>query len=481
MVYSLSLSLSLSLSPSLGVPVSEAAVIDLNQVSGNEIVLTEDSSLLQSYLPTISKGETFAIKGKHTFTIGPSDASAMVDTYANATLQVEGSLSLIGNEAFGAMHTNQGSTIAIDEDLFISGTFKTSGIELVGVRSDTTIEPSTLTIGNNLLIHDATFSGSGPYVIQLQNSDIDAKNIKFENIKRTATSNGPFYLLGLMGNSSNVKAEGIEFLEVNSDTGFRAIEIGLPDSTLEVGYIDINNLTAKNGSYLGYSAGISSAGSVTATNEIRISNLEANTDDLFAVYAEGLTEKDTGQTYLSSLQTETLTIKNVKSLEKSAAGILSDLGKFNIKSIAIDGVSAKVNAAGVVLSNISRDSDFGHIKISNISGGVSSSGLQADNLTLSNGLEISNITSESGNAAAIVAMPVHEDDPGLVVNTTPGIANVIEGDLLTLSDSTDQTKQTKGKLTASFDGQASSLTGVSGFLCLGRLFQGQPNEAALCI
>ena len=24
-------------------------------------------------------------------------------------------------------------------------------------------------------------------------------------------------------------------------------------------------------------------------------------------------------------------------------------------------------------------------------------------------------------------------------------------------------------------------TGVSGFLCLGRLFQGQPNEAALCI
>lgn len=458
MVYSLSLSLS------LGVPVSEAAVIDLNQVSGNEIVLTEDSSLLQSYLPTIPKGETFAIKGKHTFTIGPSDASAMVDTYANATLQVEGSLSLIGNEAFGAMHTNQGSTIAIDEDLFISGTFKycSSGIELVGVRSDTTIKPSTLTIGNNLLIHDATFSGSGPYVIQLQNSDIDAKTIiKFENIKRTATSNGPFYLLGLMGNSSNVKAEGIEFLEVNSDTGFRAIEIGLPDSTLEVGYIDINNLTAKNGSYLEYSAGISSAGSVTATNEIRISNLEANTDDLFAVYAKGLTEKDTGQTYLSSLQTETLTIKNVKSLEKSAAGILSDLGKFNIKSIAIDGVSAKVNAAGVVLSNISRDSDFGHIKISNISGGVSSSGLQADNLTLSNGLEISNITSESGNAAAIVAMPVHEDDPGLVVNTTPGIANVIEGDLLTLSDSTDQTKQTKGKLTASFDGQASSLTGAT--------------------
>lgn len=295
-----------------------------NRASTTVVPLDELADLLfkATYLPTISKGETFAIKGKHTFTIGPSDASAMVDTYANATLQVEGSLSLIGNEAFGAMHPNQGSTIAIDEDLFISGTFKycSSGIELVGVRSDTTIEPSTLTIGNNLLIHDAIFSGSGPYVIQLQNSDIDAKNIKFENIKRTSTSNGPFYLLGLMGNCSNVKAEGIEFLEVNSDTGFLAIEIELPDSTLEVGYIDINNLTAKNGSYLEYSAGISSAGSVTATNEIRISNLEANTDDLFAVYAEGLTDEDTEQTYLSSLQTETLIIKNVKSLEKKRGG-----------------------------------------------------------------------------------------------------------------------------------------------------------------
>lgn len=441
-------------------PASEAAVIDLDQISGNEIVLTEDSSLLQSYLPRISEGATFAIKGKHTFTIGPSDASAMVDTYANATLQVEGSLSLIGNEAFGAMHTNQGSTIAIDEDLFISGTFKycSSGIELVGVRSDATNEPSKLTIGNNLLIHDATFSWSGPYVIQLQNSNIDAKNIKLENIKRTSTSDGPFYLLGLMGNSSNVKSDNVDIVEVESDTGFLAIAIDLPDSALNVGNVNIENLKAKNGSYLTYSAGISSSGSVTATNGIRISNLEANTDDLFAVYAEGLTEEDTEQTYLSSLQTETLIIKNVKSLEKNAAGILSDLGKFNIKSIAIDGVSAKVDAAGVVLSNISQDSDFGHIKIINIIGGASSSGLQADNLTLSNGLEISNITSESGNAAAIVAMPVHEDDPGLVVNATPGIANVIEGDLLTLSDSTDQTK---GKLTASFDGQASSLTGAT--------------------
>ena len=32
-----------------------------------------------------------------------------------------------------------------------------------------------------------------------------------------------------------------------------------------------------------------------------------------------------------------------------------------------------------------------------------------------------------------------------------------------------------------FDRKELDLEGVSGFLCLGRLFQGQPNEAALCI
>lgn len=443
-------------------PVSEAAVIDLDQVSGNEIVLTEDSSLLQSALPTIARGDTFSVKGKYTVTIGPAaDVWQIVSTNANVKLNIEGSLLLLAdkdNPVSGGIHTNNGTVIDVGEDLTISGGFKLAGsaIELVGVRSNDTDEASRLKVGNTLLIHDSTFSGSSPFVIQLINSDIESKNLKFENIKRTFTSNGPFYLLGLMGNSSKVRSDNVDIVEVESDTGFLAIAIDLPDSALNVGNVNIENLKAKNGSYLTYSAGISSSGSVTATNEIRISNLEANTDDLFAVYAEG--EKDTGQTYLSCLQTETLTIKNVKSLEKSAAGILSDLGKFNIKSIAIDGVSAKVDAAGVVLSNISQDSDFGHIKISNISGGVSSSGLQADNLTLSNGLEISNITSESGNAAAIVAMPVHEDDPGLVVNATPGIANVIEGDLLTLSHSTDQTK---GKLTASFDGQASSLTGAT--------------------
>lgn len=37
--------------------------------------------------------------------------------------------------------------------------------------------------------------------------------------------------------------------------------------------------------------------------------------------------------------------------------------------------------------------------------------------------------------------------------------------------------QTEGRR----DCSPSDLKGVSGFLCLGRLFQGQPNEAALCI
>lgn len=351
-----------SLSLSLGVPVSEAAVIDLDQVSGNEIVLTEDSSLLQSALPTIAGGDTFSVKGKYTLTIGPAaDVWQIVSTNANVKLNIEGSLLLLAdkdNPVSGGIHTNNGTVIDVGKDLTISGGFKFSGnaIQLVGVRSNDTNEASRLKVGNTILIHDSTFSGSNPFVIQLMNSDIESKNLKFESIKRTSTSNGPFYLLGLMGNSSKVRSDNVDIVEVESDTGFLAIAIDSSDSALNVGNVNIENLKAKNGSYLTYSAGISSSGSVTATNEIRISNLEANTDDLFAVYAEG--EKDTGQTYLSSLQTETLTIKNVKSLEKSAAGILSDLGKFNIKSIAIDGVSAKVDADGVVLSNISQDSDF---------------------------------------------------------------------------------------------------------------------------
>lgn len=123
-----------------------------------------------------------------------------------------------------------------------------------------------------------------------------------------------------MGNSSNVKSDNVDIVEVESDTGFLAIAIDLPDSALNVGNVNVENLKAKNGSYLTYSAGISSSGSVTATKGIRISNLEANADDLFAVYAEGLTDEDTEQTYLSSLQTETLIIKNVKSLEKARRG-----------------------------------------------------------------------------------------------------------------------------------------------------------------
>ena len=43
---------------------------------------------------------------------------------------------------------------------------------------------------------------------------------------------------------------------------------------------------------------------------------------------------------------------------------------------------------------------------------------------------------------------------------------------------TDEHHATKGKAAKS---TLAIAVGVSGFLCLGRLFQGQPNEAALCI
>ena len=121
MVYSLS----------LGVPVSEAAVIDLNdlnQVSGNEIVLTEDSSLLQSALPTIAQGDTFSVKGKYTLTIGPAaDVWQIVSTNANVKLNIEGSLLLLAdkdNPVSGGIHTNNGTVIDVGEDLTISGGFK---------------------------------------------------------------------------------------------------------------------------------------------------------------------------------------------------------------------------------------------------------------------------------------------------------------------------------------------------------------------
>ena len=38
-----------------------------------------------------------------------------------------------------------------------------------------------------------------------------------------------------------------------------------------------------------------------------------------------------------------------------------------------------------------------------------------------------------------------------------------------------------GLIDTGFKYQNTDDLGVSGFLCLGRLFQGQPNEAALCI
>ena len=42
-------------------------------------------------------------------------------------------------------------------------------------------------------------------------------------------------------------------------------------------------------------------------------------------------------------------------------------------------------------------------------------------------------------------------------------------------------KNSRNRTDSSKDAVKLSMWGVSGFLCLGRLFQGQPNEAALCI
>ena len=439
-------------------------MIDIDQVTGQEIILTEDSSLLQSYLPTLAQGTTFSIKGKHTFTIGPSaDVWQIVSTYADASLNVEGSLQLIAdndNPVSGGIHTNAGTIISIGDNLIIAGSFKYGGsaIELVGNRYETTDNPSTLNVENALLIHDATFSGSGPFVIQLQNSDINANLIKVERINRTSTSNGPFYLLGLMGNSSNVNAEGIQILKVNSDTGFRAIEVDHPNSSLEVGNININGLTAKKGSYLNYSAGIASVGSVTATNSITISNLEANTDDLYAVKASGLVDEDTDQIYLSNLTTDILTIQTVASKEKSAVGLNSEFSKLDVGTIAIDGIAAKVDAAGIVFSNLSEQSKIGKITIKNVTGEQSAVGLQADNVTLSDGVEITQIAGPESNSAAIRAAPIQDNASGIVIKSKAGVANVIEGDLITLFNNDDQTT---GKIVADFDGETSHLTGAT--------------------
>ena len=64
-------------------------------------------------------------------------------------------------------------------------------------------------------------------------------------------------------------------------------------------------------------------------------------------------------------------------------------------------------------------------------------------------------------------------------NSYKGDTTVKGGTLLAFAESIGNDKvkvEQDGKF-----GVLSSYKGVSGFLCLGRLFQGQPNEAALCI
>ena len=448
---------------SLTIPLGHAAVIDINTITNNEIVLTEDSQLLQESLPTLQSGSTFTIKGKHTLQIGPSpDAYLLLDMYADATFNVEGSLSLITDKALpagGALHSNQGSVLNIGENLTITGAFKYGGsaIELVGVRDDKTDQGSTLKVGKTLSVHDAIFTGSsGPIAIQLMNSDIFADTIKLEDITRTSTSNGPFYLLGLMGNSSNIVANSINILNVTSDTGIHAIELNLPQSSIDVGNIKLEKLTAKNGSYLGYSAAIISSGSIIANN-IDLLDLKS-ADDLFGVNAFGLVEKNTGQVYLSQFKATSLTITGLTSEENNAVGLLADLAKFDINTISINGVNAKSDAAGMVVTNLTDDSRLGSLTISNISGGTSAVGLQADNVTLAKGVHISNITATGGASAAILAVPTEDNKQGIIISAQANTANSIEGDMITTSNPKDNTV---GKISADFSGQASGFKGAT--------------------
>lgn len=325
---------------SLSTPLSYAAVIDINTITDNKIVLTEDSQLLQKALPTLQTGSTFTIQGKHTLQIGPSpDAYLLLDTYADATLNVEGSLSLITDKskpADGAVHTNQGSLLNIGENLAITGAFKYGGsaIELVGARNDTTNRNSALKVGKTLSVHDANFAGSGPIAIQLMNSDIYADKIKLETITRTSTVNGPFYLLGLMGYSSNVVANSIDIINVVSDTGIRAIELNLSQSSIDVGTIKLEHLTAKGGSYLGYSAGISSSGTIISQN-IDLLELKSK-EDIFGIKAFGLIDRDTNEAYPSQFKTDSLTIVGLTSEENNAVGLFADLAQLHVNTISIN-------------------------------------------------------------------------------------------------------------------------------------------------
>lgn len=111
-----------------------------------------------------------------------------------------------------------------------------------------------------------------------------------------------------------------------------------------------------------------------------------------------------------------------------------------------------------MLSNLSEESNIGKITIKNVTGKKSAVGLQADNVTLSEGIEITQITGPEGNSAAILANPIQDKASGIVIKSKAGVANVIDGDLITLFN---KDEQTTGKIVADFDGDTSHLTGAT--------------------
>lgn len=388
----------------------------------------------------------------------------MVDTYSNAKLFVEGSLKLVAdnqNPASGGFHTNSNSLVDIGGSLDITGSFQYGGsaIELVGNRNQTTEKPSKLIVGKSINIIDATFSGSGPEIIELQNSDIETKAINIINIDRKSTGNGPFTLLGLFGNSSKVSAETLTINTVDSDTGFTAIKLDYPDSKLTVDKIVINNLNGKKGSYLNVSSGITSSGSIKS-NAIAISNLTATSDDLFGTQIFGLIDQDDGQVYLATLNTDSIEIQKLIGKEKSAVGFSADLATINTKQLIVNNIQTKLDAIGIDLSNLGDQTSLGQITITDVSGGASAVGLQADNVKISNGIKIQQIQGPEGNSAAIFAKPVSETDTGVVITAKPNANNVIDGDLITgFYEHPDTQEITIGKINAEFVGADSSFTG----------------------
>ena len=77
------------------------------------------------------------------------------------------------------------------------------------------------------------------------------------------------------------------------------------------------------------------------------------------------------------------------------------------------------------------------------------------------------------------AMPAYWQDPRASLNVLDALMETRIAD--SYESSLKATLRISTELDAAIEHASWLIKGVSGFLCLGRLFQGQPNEAALCI